>query len=169
MAPRSGQLLGEIGSSLGELPDVFSTAQWGGRAYKVPGPGGSRNRPKLLAFVCLTRDEKAVSVSFKLPKDRAAAAVDRHAWIEPHDFGSLARSGWVAARLTTRRQWQSLRPLIQASRQLYPRTEPEPETEAESRRPARQGSDSSRSHEARRIDRVMREAADAGWSPGEDF
>jgi hypothetical protein len=63
-----------IAAALNALPGVFSTVQWGGRAYKV-GP----RKPKafkLLAHVYLTRDEDAVCVDFKLPKQRAASVVN---------------------------------------------------------------------------------------------
>jgi hypothetical protein len=153
-------LLKAIGSDLADLPDVYSTAQWGGRAWKVPGPGGSKAKPKLLAHVTPTRDERAISVTFKLPRDRAAAAADAHAWIEPSSFGKLGRSGWLAATLTTKRQWKTLRPLLAESREQYPRTEP---ARAEPARRGRVGSD-----DARRVDRVMKELGESGWSPGDD-
>ena len=40
MPPEPATVLSRLHDLLSALPDVFSTAQWGGRAYKVPGPGG---------------------------------------------------------------------------------------------------------------------------------
>ena len=42
MSTRLARHMGEIGSLLNDLPNVFSTPQWGGRAYKLPGPNGRR-------------------------------------------------------------------------------------------------------------------------------
>jgi hypothetical protein len=116
----AGAILAAIDRAITPLPGVFSTPQWGGRAYKVPGPGNSKKRPKLLAFIEQPRDRKAVIVSFKLPKPRAAAAIRQHAWIKRNSFGSLGRSGWVEAHITAARHITTLAPLIRESRTLLP-------------------------------------------------
>jgi len=116
----AGAILAAIDRAITPLPGVFSTPQWGGRAYKVPGPGNSRKRPKLLAFLEQPRDRKTVIVSFKLPKPLAAAAIRRHAWIKRNSFGALGRSGWVEAHITAARHVSALAPLIRESRALLP-------------------------------------------------
>jgi hypothetical protein len=81
-------LLAELAVLLNGLPGVFSTPQWGGRAYKVP-RGGS-GKPKLLAHVTPADGDDGVTVSFKLQPPEAATQVERHVWIAPHSFRTLA-------------------------------------------------------------------------------
>ena len=50
MAAKGTMLLAEVAKVLNALPGVFSTPQWGGRAYKLP-RGGNSGKPKLLAHV----------------------------------------------------------------------------------------------------------------------
>ena len=83
MSNRIAELLGEIDRILSDLPDVFSTAQWGGRAYKLPNPNGDRSKPKLLAFVVVARDGDAVSVGFKLDRQRAPNVIEQYKWVAP--------------------------------------------------------------------------------------
>ncbi len=148
-------LLGEIGAVLNGLPGVFSTVQWGGRAYKVPGPSG-RSKAKLLAFVSTDGTGADVFVSFKLKPPRAREVVDRHDWIEPHSFRTLAPSGWLTARVRTRRQLAILTDLLHESRALYaPAAETEP-------KPTRHDD------AARHIDQVMTNLRVSGWSPPQD-
>jgi hypothetical protein len=162
MNERISRLLGEINTILASLPGVFSTAQWGGRAYKLPGPGGGRHRPRLLAFVNPVKDGLAVGVSFKLPPPRAADVIQRHAWIEPHSFRTMAPSGWVSAAVSSKRQLGPLARLLEESRALYPEARAErEETETTITRAATD-------LVARRIDRVMKEARAEGWSPPAD-
>ncbi len=156
MATRIKDLLASVSSILNELGGVFSAPQWGGRAYKLPGRGGSRSKPKLLAFVGTSREADAVTVMFKLEKARAAEVVERYRWIEPHSFRTLAPAGWVTARVTTRRQVTTLAKLLPESRALYGAAEPEP---AWSR---------NADPVVGRIDRVMRAARAEGWSPPAD-
>ena len=61
--PRRARLLEDLGAVLNALGGVFSTPQWGGRAYKLPRRGGARERPRLVAFVGPSRDGRAVTVS----------------------------------------------------------------------------------------------------------
>jgi predicted DNA-binding protein (MmcQ/YjbR family) len=146
-------LLGEIGTVLNGLPGVFSTVQWGGRAYKVPGPGSGRSKSKLLAFVSTDDAAQDVFVSFKLKPPRAREVVDRHDWIEPHSFRTLAPSGWLTARVHTKRQLAILADLLHESHALYaPAAQPEP-------KPVRQDD------AARHIDQVMNALRASGWSP----
>jgi hypothetical protein len=165
MSERVSGLLEEIGAAARALPDVFSTAQWGGRAYKVPGPGGNVRRPKLVAFVATTKEGDAVGVSFKLPPDRATETIDRYAWIEPHAFGTLGRTGWVSARVSQKRQLGVIGRLLKETRGLYPVQEGKVEEEAEAGAPAARRPGRPASAEAVRIDRVMGEARAAGWVP----
>jgi len=109
-----------IASALNAMPGVFSSVQWGGRAYKLPGPNGSTRKPKLLAHICLTKTGDALSVDFKLDRDRAKKVVAAHDWIEPHHFRTLAPSGWVSATVKTKTQAKTLVKLLTESRALYP-------------------------------------------------
>lgn len=102
-----------------------------------------------------------MSVSFKLEKQRAADVVERHAWIEPHSFRTLAPSGWVTAVLTTKRQAKTIEKLLAEARSLLPATEPE-----DAPPPSSHGTASD--PVARRIDRVMRDAVADGWTKRED-
>jgi hypothetical protein len=150
-----------LGTTLSALPGVFSTVQWGGRAYKLPGPGGNRKKPKLVAHVHPTRDGTGVSVSFKLEKQRAADVVERHAWIEPHSFRTLAPSGWVTAVLTTKRQAKAVEKLLVEARSLLPTTQGEPA-------PTPMSHGTASDPVARRIDRIMRDAVADGWKTRDD-
>jgi predicted DNA-binding protein (MmcQ/YjbR family) len=147
-------LLAEVAKALNALPDVFSTAQWGGRAYKLP-RGGS-GRPKLLAHVTPVEDDEGVTVSFKLPPAEAADQVERYDWIAPHSFRTLAPSGWVTAHVRTKRQLGALRKLLVESHALQ-HTAAAPSRSADS------------TTEAARIDQVLRDAAGDGWTPQSDW
>lgn len=115
----TGAILERVDAVLSVLPGVFSTAQWGGRAYKLPGPGGSLKRPKLVAFVVVLKDNACVEVSFKLSKERAAAVVKGSDFIRPNSFSSLGKAGWLEARLTRVRQVAVLRRLLVECRAMY--------------------------------------------------
>ena len=154
MAARLRVIHDELTAALQALPGVFSTPQWGGRAWKLPGPGGSRRKPKLLAH--LVASEEAIGVSFKLERHRARDVVERHEWIEPHAFRTLAPSGWLSARVRTKRQAAILAKLLAESRTLYGGAQ---ETAA-----PRRGSASD--PVARRVDQVMEQARARGWTPG---
>ena len=156
MDDRIAAIFAELNDALLALPGVFSTAQWGGRAYKLPRGGSASAKPKLLAFMLLADEGEAVSVSFKLPPERAAALVERHAWLAPHSFRTLAPSGWVSATITNKRTAGPLLHLVTESRSLYPTEIIEPIST-----PAKTGSDPV----ARHIDVVMREAVESGWTP----
>ncbi len=163
VAARTQMLLAELSALLKGLPAVFSTPQWGGRAYKVR--QGASGKPKLLAFVSPADSGDAVHVSFKLQPPEAAAQVKRHDWIAPHSFRTLAPAGWLTARLSTKRQLAALRKLLEASHGLH-HTAGAPSADADAA-PAtpRAAADA----EAARIERVLREATGEGWTPRSDW
>jgi len=152
-------LLERVAAALNAMPDVFSTLQWGGRAYKLPGPGGSRRKPKLLAHVVLEKDGKAIFIDFKLPKDRARGVIKSLAWIKPHSFRTLAPSGWVAATIQTKRQCDEAIKLLLESRAVHPLMK------ATEDRPALDQSRAASNAVARRIESVMRDKRASGWRP----
>jgi hypothetical protein len=154
MAARLQVIHDELTSALQALPGVFSTPQWGGRAWKLPGPGGNRRKPKLVAH--LVPSEDAIGVSFKLERKRARDVVERHEWIEPHSFRTLAPSGWVSARVRTKRQAAVLVELLAESRALHPGAQETPAP--------RRGSASD--PVTRHLDQVMDQARARGWTPG---
>jgi len=158
MNERMGKLLEGLNGRLEELPGVFSTPQWGGRAYKV----GDPKKPKLVAHVVVAEGGQGISVGFKLPKERAEDVVERHDWIERSSFGSLGRSGWVSARLTRKRDLSVLEKLLAESRSLHPVAMAEPSS-TPPRRPG--GNSGSASAVARRIDKVMSRERPDGWEP----
>ena len=131
-----------------------------GRAPKLPGPGGSRNSPKLLAVVHPSKTAGAVEVSFKLEQQRAKAIISQYDWIVPHSFRTLAPSGWVTAHVSTKRQLTALTRLLKESHALHPTTAKRTDGPARSR--------ASSTVAARRIDRVMSELQARGWSPPAD-
>jgi len=152
-------LLKPVGEIVSGLPGVFSTAQWGGRAYKLPGVRGDRKKPRLLAHVTFERDRGAVHVEFKLPKDRADALVSKYDWVNRHSFATLARSGWVAAEVTSARQLGMLGRWLAESRALHPDSadrEQGAKDEAEGISPKV------------RIQRIIARAAETGWRPAID-
>ncbi len=160
MSNRATDLREQLSAILNALPDVFSTPQWGGRAYKVPAKAGSRSKPKLLAFVSVPDSQDAVQVSFKLAPDRAGAMVQRHQWIAPHPFRTLAPAGWVTALVSTKRRLTRLANLLKESCLLYG------SVECAAAAPARSLPADGRSDPiARHIERVMRELSAEGWSP----
>jgi hypothetical protein len=149
----------EIGRVLNAMPDVFSTPQWGGRAYKLPGRGGRTKKPVLLAHVCPEPNLKAASVSFKLPKPDAKKSVRDHEWITPHSFRTLAPSGWVTAIVKTKSQLRTLRQLLLVSRSMHPRYE----TLAEG---LQEGPPETAT--ASRVESTLRQLADTGWRPRDE-
>lgn len=164
MSKRIAEIQESISAALNKLPDVFSTVQWGGRAYKLPGPGGNRKKPKLLAHTWLNDEGDAVGISFKLDRKRAAEVVDQfRGWIAPHSFRTLAPSGWVTAEVRTKSQCTAAIKLLTESRALYADSEAPPSSPAP---PARPGKPKPEIHAIdRRIDLILREKKAAGWSP----
>ncbi len=160
MNKRIQAILGDLSSRLNSLPGVFSTPQWGGRAYKVPGPNGNPKKPKLVAFVAMNEAGGAIGVQFKLTRPRAEQVIDDHDWISPHSFRTLAPAGWVSAKVTGKRQLNVLAGLLAESRALYPTVE---KTKANPTERSAGSDDVSR-----RIDQVMGEMQAEGWCPRGD-
>ena len=152
-----------IASELGKLPDVFSTVQWGGRAYKLPGPRGNRKKPKLLAHVCLDQSGETLCVDFKLERSHARQVIEDFGWIKPHSFRTLAPSGWVSAEVRTKSQCKQLIVLLRASRALHPMPETTPDAEPRNRK--RRGEEVA---VVQRIGAVVRDKRSSGWSPDRD-
>lgn len=154
-----------ISESLNALPGVFSTVQWGGRAYKA----GTPKKFKLLAHVYLTRDEDALCVDFKLTKQRAAAVVDDHDWITPHSFRTLAGAGWVSAEVRMKSQVKVVEGLLRESRALYPVEEASktpPGAGAGARRRKR-GPDAEAEIVVRRLSAIVAAKRAEGWRPAQ--
>ncbi len=160
MNKRVQTILSDLGRRLNSLPGVFSTPQWGGRAYKVPGPNGNPKKPKLVAFVAMNKAGDAIGVQFKLTRSRAEQVIDDHDWIKPHSFRTLAPAGWISAKVTGKRQFTVLAKLLAESRALYPTV---PKTQADPKKRSA-GSDAV----SRRIDQVMGEMQAEGWRPRGD-
>ena len=117
MPTRPDQILDTLADVLNGMDCVFSTPQWGGRAYKVPKPDGTqgKSKGKIVAFVALDEAGKTVHISFKIPPGDAQDACERYDWIEPHSFRTLAPSGWVTATVATRRQVGTLTRFLKQS------------------------------------------------------
>ncbi len=163
IAKRIEQLLDQLAAVLNGLPNVSSTPQWGGRAYKVAStPAG---KVKMLAFVAINGEGDAVHVSFKLRPPEAENHVERHDWIEPHSFRTLAPSGWLTATVSTKRQIGPLKKLLTQSHALYATSSAEPPQTGGST----SGGSTSGSSEVRHIQRVMDEVRDGGWTPKSDW
>jgi hypothetical protein len=169
MNQRIGRLLSDVSGIFNGMPAVFSTPQWGGRAYKLPGRDGDRGKPRLLAHITMRRAADAVNVDFKLPPDRAAAEIDRLQWLSPHSFRTLAPAGWVTATLSDRRRVRSLARLLAESRALHGETETlQPSAPHAVEACVARSDESTSDGVARRINRVMREANVDGWTPDAD-
>ncbi len=165
MPTRPDQILDTLAAVLNGMDCVFSTPQWGGRAYKVARPGGAQGGPrakgKIVAFMELDGAGKAVQVSFKIPPAEAQDACERYDWIEPHSFATLAPSGWVTATVATKRQAGTLTRFLKKSHAMHgvrAATEPGPAGLSRAADP-----------DAGHIDRVMDKARDEGWSPQSDW
>lgn len=161
MNKRIGAILEDLAVILSGLSGVFSTPQWGGRAYKLPGPNGNLKKPKLLAHVGITKDQSSIYVAFKLSQQRSIEVVEKYDWLEPHSFRTLAPAGWVTANVTNKRQIATLKKLLIESRDLYPRVEVEIKTVKNRASEKDDGT-------SRQIDRVMGALAAEGWQPMDD-
>ena len=167
MPTRPDQILDTLAAVLNGMDGVFSTPQWGGRAYKVarPGVAGTRAKSepkgKIVAFMALDGSGKAVQVSFKIPPDDARSACERYDWIQPHSFRTLAPSGWLTATVVSKRHVGALTRLLVQSHALHGVLATGPTETAEASR----ATDADASH----IDRVMDKVRDDGWSPRSDW
>jgi hypothetical protein len=161
------QILDTLAAVLNGMDGVFSTPQWGGRAYKVAPPGAASTRGrsdpkgKIVAFMALDGVGKSVQVSFKIPPADAQDACERFKWIQPHSFGTLAPSGWVTATVGSKRQVGTLTRLLEQSYALHGVRAAGPSDTA--------GSSRATDADAGHIDRVMDKVRDDGWSPQSDW
>lgn len=162
MSKRIAGIQESIAKALNALPEVFSTVQWGGRAYKLPGPNGNRKKPRLLAHVWLSDDGGHVGLSFKLAKNRAREVVDQFDWIQPHSFRTLAPSGWITAEVSAKPQARTVIVLLEECHAgMIPSKKVEHSAATSGRgRPA-----GTSSEDARRIDTVLRQKRADGWTP----
>ena len=161
-----------LAKALNAMPGVFSTVQWGGRAYKLPGPGTrGKKKPVLLTHVCMNKAGDAVCLGFRLEKPRAKAVIRQYDWINVNSFGSLGRNGWVEMAITTKAQCKVTIALLRESRMLHPMPEETAKQESKARRGKRAaGGDDDVEDQgvARRIDAVVRRKRDEGWRPDRD-
>ncbi len=165
MATRPDAILDTLAGVLNAMPGVFSTPQWGGRAYKVAKPDAPRvkgePKGKILAFLAPDRTGKATLVSFKLPPADAERACEQYDWVEPHSFRTLAPSGWVTATVTTKRQVGTLARFLKQSHAMQGVSGSKPAGASGTSRMA----DADAGH----IDRVMGKVRDDGWEPQSDW
>jgi len=162
-----------LARALNALPGVFSSVQWGGRAYKLPGPGSrGLKRPVLLAHVWIEKGGESVGVAFKLDRQRAKTVLRQHDWLAPHSFRTLAPSGWITAEIRTKAQCRIMLDLLRESRSLHPMPTAEDATAAtRSGKPSRnrkRGPATSDDPIARRIDSVLQRKREEGWRPQAD-
>ncbi len=162
---RPDQILDTLAAVLAGMDGVFSTPQWGGRAYKVGRPDGAhrkgKGKGKIVAFMALDGAGKAVQVSFKIPPTDAQTACERYDWIEPHSFRTLAPSGWLTATVATKRRVGTLTSFLKQSHAMHGVRVATPSEPAGWSRAA--------DDDASRIDRVMGQVRDDGWSPRSDW
>jgi len=161
-----------LAAALNALPGVFSTVQWGGRAYKLPGPGSrGRKKPVLLTHVCLAPERDAVCLGFRLEKGRARAVLRQYAWLKPHSFGTLKKCGWIETEVRTKAQCRVVAGLLRESRTLHPMPTAEdlgksataPKAQRSRRR--HKVADAATDPAALRIEAVLRRKRDEGWAP----
>ncbi len=164
---RPDQILDTLAAVLNGMDGVFSTPQWGGRAYKVarPDAAGPRGRSdpkgKIVAFMALDGAGRSVQVSFKIPPADAQEACEKFDWIQPHSFRTLAPSGWLTATVATKRDVGILTRFLKQSHAMHGVRAATPPAPSGSSRPA--------DDDAGHIDRVMDKVRDDGWSPQSDW
>jgi hypothetical protein len=152
-----------IADALNALPGVFSTVQWGGRAYKV-GPRKPRKQ-KLLAHVFLSEKEDAVCVAFKLSMQRAAAVVEDFDWITPHSFRTLGGAGWVSAEVRSSTHVKVIERLLRESRSLHPLESSASESEARRGKP--DANSAPGEIVVRRLSEIVAAKKAEGWQPNQ--
>lgn len=176
--PKLRQAMAEIALA---LPGVFESPQWGGWVYKVVGRGGTKKTSskaggaKMLCFIVDGKNH-GWHCQFKLPgsseEGRAAEVVAKTKWVEVHPWKTLGPSGWVVARPRTPTQLKKLAALLAESRSLLPVYEESGAESAKGDRDTAEPSNKKRGMStginpgapvARRIESVMREAAESGW------
>jgi hypothetical protein len=163
-------ILESLASALNAMPDVFSTPQWGGRAYKLPGPGSrGKRKPVLLTHVTIPKQRDCVRLGFRLDLQRARAVVKQHTFIKPSTFGTLGKNGWLETAITTKAQCRIVIDLLKESRALHPVSEPAATRGTRSSTPTRKKSAGAQGNaEAMRIDAVLRRKRDEGWTLQDD-
>lgn len=167
------EIQASLAAALNALPGVFSTVQWGGRAYKLPGPGSrGMKKPALLTHVCLNKAGDAVCLGFRLEKSRAKAIVKQYKWIKPHSFSTLKNTGWLETQVTTKAECRVVIALLRESRALHlmPHGD-DSEGRATRKKTARRGKPQSSGKDnvvARRLDAVLRQKREEGWRPDRD-
>jgi hypothetical protein len=157
-----------LAAALNAMPDVFSTVQWGGRAYKLPRPGSrGRKKPVLLTHIVIPKTRDAVHLGFRLPVPRAKAVVKQHRFIRPSTFGTLGKSGWLEMALTTKSQCKVVIALLKESRGLHPVSQADAAPAApKSARRRKRGSDAGGDDGiTNRMDAVLRRKREEGWKP----
>jgi hypothetical protein len=163
-----------LSKALNAMPGVFSTVQWGGRAYKLPGPGSrGKKRPVLLTHVCLNKAGDAVCLGFRLEKPRALAVIKQHDWIKVNSFGSLGRSGWVEMAISTKSQCKITIALLRESHSLHATNEDDSEKRGARKKTSRKGKTQSVAQGsavavARRLDTILHQKRAEGWRPDRD-
>lgn len=157
MSKKITEIQGIVSRALNELPQVFSTVQWGGRAYKV----GSARKFKLLAHTWISRQGDALHIDLKLQKKRAADVVKRFAWINRHSFRTLGSSGWITCEIRTKTQAKAVIPLLSESHAMYPINSEEKQMRSRER-------DSEVEIVVRTMDAVLSRKKAEGWRPIHD-
>ena len=147
----TSKLLNELNEYLLAFKQVFSSIQWGGKAYKLPDIKGNKSKPKLFVFTQIDEKNNALIADFKLPLEVAANAVEKHAHLTPSPFSNWAKTGWVSARFTTTRQLTSTKPLFKISYDNLPK----PSISPSSKPTPQSASPSSTSPVAQKIDTIM--------------
>jgi hypothetical protein len=172
MKPRIAEIQRSLSKALNAMPGVFSTVQWGGRAYKLPGPGSrGMKKPVLLTHACLSKTGDAVCLGFRLEKSRARTIVREHDWIKPHSFRTLSKTGWLETQVRTKTQCKVMVELLRESRALHPMPEALTQAPASRKRASARNSGSSsgdqRNPITRRLDSVLSQRRAEGWRPAD--
>jgi hypothetical protein len=172
MKPRIAEIQQSLSKALNAMPGVFSNVQWGGRAYKLPGPGSrGMKKPVLLTHVCMSKTGDAVCLGFRLERSRAKAIVRKHHWIKPHSFRTLSKTGWLETQVRTKTQYKVIVELLRESRRLYAMPEAPTQMRSPRRMPWAQNAMSragdQRDPITRRLDSVLSQRRAEGWHPAD--
>ena len=165
-------ILESLAAALNAMPDVFSTPQWGGRAYKLPGPGSrGTKKPVLLTHVSIPKERDSVRLGFRLDVPHAKTVVKQHKFIKPSTFGTLGKCGWLETALKTNAQCRIVIGLLKESRALHPVSDAAAvKVESKPARNSKRGAVASGEDDgvAKRLDAVLRRKREEGWSPQDD-
>ena len=112
LPPRLKALAQTVEAAIEALPGVTRASMWGSRNFKV----GKK------LFVCYGTSPAGLVLEFKLPPAAARAALATGI-AEKHGFRTLAASGWIAVRLTRKRDVPRVLAWVGLSRTLYPGAE----------------------------------------------